>query len=288
MKLSKTELKLIEEMGKGLKSPGRLASAIKKNISQTYSSLKTLEKKGIITRKRNHAGLAEKSFVRLLAKALISNPNLINLLPDSGIKILSLLTAPQSIKGLESMSGLKKSMIYKKVKQAMNISVLKKKKNRYYLNEEIWPELAEMLKAIRLFEETIDSRAPPDAVIYHKNSHEIIYSTTRQQDACTTAFSAYKHYGIRILSPTNYYYLPDKKLSKKEIFTHSLYVAEKTKDFRQLVYTALFYLKYKQSLKIIKHPVLDNIKKILKGEKILNYPDINEIKEKAEQYDIKI
>lgn len=288
MELSKTELKLIEELGKGVKTPKELAYAIKKNISQTYASLKILENKGIVTRKRNHADLDEKAFVRLLAKILISNPKLINLLSDSGIKILSLLTKPLSIRELENMSGLKKSMIYRKVKQAVNMSVLRKEKNKYYLNKEIWAALIEMLNETRLFEETIDSRVPADAIIYHKNSHEIIYSTPRKQHACITAFSAYKYYRIKILSPTIYYYLPDKKLSKKEIFIHSLYVAEKTKDFRQLTYIALFYLKHKHSLKTVQHVVLDNIKKILKREKITDYPSIQEIKEKAEQYDIKI
>jgi len=39
---------------------------------------------------------------------------------------------------------------------------------------------------------------------------------------------------------------------------------------------------------LIKHPILSNIKQILEGKNIQGYPTLDEIKEKAEVYDIKI
>lgn len=134
MHLSKTELQLIEQIGIGLITPKDLAIVIKKNLSQTYISLNSLEDKGLITKTRNNIVLAQKSFVRLLTKLLIDNSNLIRLLANSGIPLLSLLTSPLSIDELIIRSNLKKSIIYKKINQAINISVLKKDKNKYFLN----------------------------------------------------------------------------------------------------------------------------------------------------------
>jgi DNA-binding cell septation regulator SpoVG len=67
-----------------------------------------------------------------------------------------------------------------------------------------------------------------------------------------------------------------------------LAIVEKTKEFRDRMYLALFYYKYKDEFKDIKHPILDNLNKIFAGEKIERYPPLKEIKEKAKVYDIKM
>lgn len=110
-----------------------------------------------------------------------------------------------------------------------------------------------------------------------------MFSNKAKQDAALTAFSAYE--GIKLLLPTNYYYLPKRKLSKKEVFTHSLYVAEKEKTIRHLTYIALFYIKFKIQCS---HPIISTIKDILNGKTIKGYPTLKEIKEKADVYDIRI
>ena len=65
-------------------------------------------------------------------------------------------------------------------------------------------------------------------------------------------------------------------------------IVEKTKEFRDRLYLALFYYKYKDELKDINHPILDDLNKIFSGEKIDRYPPLKEIKEKARMYGIKM
>jgi len=137
-------------------------------------------------------------------------------------------------------------------------------------------------------EETTDPRVPTNSIIYHKNQNEIVFSNKTDLDAVLSGFSAYEKHGIKILLTTNYYYLPTKSLSKQEIFRHSLYITQKEKNIRNLTFICLFYLKNKNDLLSIKHPITDKIRQILKGKNIQNYPTLEEIKEKAEIYDIRI
>jgi len=68
---------------------------------------------------------------------------------------------------------------------------------------------------------------------------------------------------------------------------HSLDIAEKEKTVRYLIFVSLFYLKFKKEL-LVKHPIIDRLNLILKGNKFSNYPTLQEIKERADMYDIRI
>jgi hypothetical protein len=139
------------------------------------------------------------------------------------------------------------------------------------------------------FYNTFDSRIPQGAIIYYKTKKEIIFSYEKELGWATpTAFTTFKDYNLLIYSNVGFYYLPKKKLTKKEILLHTLKIVEKTKDFRDRLYLALFYYKYKSQFKNIKHEILDNLDKIFNGIKIAKYPPLKEIKEKAKVYNIKI
>lgn len=219
---------------------------------------------------------------------LADYPNLTQLLSESGIEILFALLKPKAVEGIINETGFKKSIVYRKLKQAMAISVVKKKNKQYFLDEKLWSKLRGFLEEFKRLLEITDPRISANSVIYYKTDKEIIFANKTKQDATPTAFSVYETYGIKLLIPTNYYYLPKKNLSKKEIFMHSLYITEKEKTVRHLTYVALFYLKFKKYISSVKHPVIEKIKMVLKGEKILGYPGLEEIKEKAEMYDIEL
>ncbi|HOW29807.1 MAG TPA: hypothetical protein PK685_04025, partial [archaeon] len=130
---------------------------------------------------------------------------------------------------------------------------------------------------------------PVGSTIYYKNEKEIVFSIKQNiNDATLTSFSAFKDYNLLIYTLENFYYLPKKQLTKQDILLHTLAIVEKTKEFRDRLYLALFYYKYKDEFKDIKHPILDNLNKIFAGEKIDRYPPLKEIKEKAKVYGIKM
>ena len=111
----------------------------------------------------------------------------------------------------------------------------------------------------------------------------MLFRSLRQQDATLTSFSAYADYGIKLGLRDNYYTLPKRELSIGEIFIHSL---DSTEDYRQRLFCILFYLKNRDELKGVRHPMMKSIRAVLRGEHIKGYPTVEEIEEQAELYGI--
>ncbi len=288
MYLSSTELKVIEELAKGNKEINSIASALKKSDKQIYRIMKQLENEGVIEKTNRGFEIKKITHTVLLSQLITEYPSLIKPFSDSGINILMSILQPNSIEDIMQETQLKKAIIYRKINLMKNISIILKLKNKYVINQKIWPKVKEFLIELDKYEKNIDKRVPVNAIIYYKNEEEIVFSTKDTVDATVTGFSAYQQYGIKILSPTTDYYLPKKKLTKKEIFVHSIYITEKDKNIRNLIYIALFYLKFIKELSKIKHHIIENIKLIINGQKIAEYPTIEEIKEKGEIYDIRV
>ncbi|VVB63826.1 Uncharacterised protein [uncultured archaeon] len=91
----------------------------------------------------------------------------------------------------------------------------------------------------------------------------VLFKSIRQQDAALTSFSAYGSYGIELCLRDSYYTLPKRALIK-EIFIHSF---DSVEDHRQRLFWILFYLKYRDKLESVQHPMVDEIKAVLKERK---------------------
>lgn len=288
MELSQNELKALQIMAGGETGIKQIAVRLGISLKQAYRVCKALGQKGLLQRERKAVMLSKVPMAVMLSNLISENPNTIPLLADSGITIFIALLAQKSTAQIAAESGLKKSIIYRKLKQALSISAARKEKGKYIINDKVWPKLKELLQAIKTQEETIDSRAPLGSVIYFKNKKEILFSNKADIGASLAAFSRYADYGIKLLLHTNFYYLPKKKLSLKQIFLHSLCIAEKENYIYYIIYIALLYIQHKQLLSSVRHPIIENINKVLKGQKVEGYPSLAEIKEKAELYDIKV
>jgi len=120
---------------------------------------------------------------------------------------------------------------------------------------------------------------------HYYSKTRIIFSTNTPVAAIKSSFSKYSDYGIPIFEEEKFYRLPDKKLSLDKIFLDSL---DCLTSIRRKVLCALFFLKHKKKLLNLDHPEIKKIQEILKGKSISNYPSFEEIKEKADIYDIKI
>ncbi len=282
MNLSKTELQILAQMSVGNKNINEIAAVLNKNPSQIYRSGQKLIHKGWIIPSRREYWPIKNTLSSLLLQNLREFPSLIEPFSDSGMLILSQLTKPKSWQELKNGLKISRTQIFKKIGQAKAISLLKKEKRKYVLNDEIWGKAVNFLRELNAYEENVDSRVPLTSTIYYKTEKEIVFSSPEELDAALTAFSAYERYDIKLISPIKYYFLPKKKLSKKEVFIHSLYVAEKEKEARNLIYSAVFYLKHKKTLKTVKHYLVEEIKLMLEGQQIPGYPSLKEIREKAE------
>lgn len=288
MLLTKTQLSIIYEKGKGKNKVNEIALALKKSKSQIYRSLKDLSEMNIIHLKRGGFELRSNPHTNFLVNNLLNHPNLINLLSDSAIQILQECLSLTTISEMSKKTKLNNATIYNWIKKFQKVSIIKKVNNQYIFNTKLWVDLEEFLIEFKKFNDSLDNRINPNSKIYYKDKELIIFSTKTSENASFTAFSMYKKFGINILTIKNYYSLPVKNNNIRDVFIHSLYITEKEKDFRNLLFVALFYLKNRNKLDNINHFILDNLKKVLKGEKIKDYPSLSEIKERAELYDIEV
>ena len=289
MYLSELELKVLEQIAQGNNTIQAIAKQLKRHESGIYRIRQKLIDQGFLDTPKKGLEPKKTTHVTLLLQLLMKHPHLTQVLSDSGFQIYTILLTPKTVADLSKETGFKKSTIYKKIHQGFMISaIVQREKHTYMVNEKLWTDLGECLKEIKKLEETTDQRVPANSTIYYKNTREIVFSNRAEINATSTGFSAYKHYNLKLLLPTRYYYLPNKTLSKKEVFLHSLYITEKVEDIRHLTYIALFYIKYKKELTNIEHVLLDNIKQILQGKYIKGYPSLEEIQEKADVYDIRL
>jgi len=288
MKLSKTELKVISELGNGNNKIPNIAKSLKISISQTYRIVEKLSQKEIINFSKGILQPKMKTHINLLLKLMAKAKNLANPLSSTGIKIYTAITIPKTTKEIEETTGLHKTTVIKKLNQGKKMSLISLKNKRYSINEKLWSDAKELFEELKKYDEIIDERVPANSIIYYKNDKEILFSNKKEIEAQKTAFSAYEDYGIKLLLTTNYYFLPKKKLNKKEIFQHALYITEKEKEIRQIIFLTLFYLKFKKEIKKIKSQLLQNIISVINGNKINGFPTLEEIKERAKIYRIKI
>jgi hypothetical protein len=288
MRLSKTELKILWQVALGKNQVPEIAIALLKDKSQIYRTVQRLESKGFAKLDCGNVVPSKNTHAHLLLQELSRRPNIINNLSGCGIALFTAILEPLPVSRIIRETGIKKSMVFYKLHEAGRNSFVNTSAEGYFFNGRIWPKMREFLAELKEYEANLDRRVPPGAVIFLKNEHEIVFSTRIECDAALTGFSAYDRFGIRILPVDNTYYLPKKTLTKQEVFLHSLYRADKDGDARDYILIALFYSKHRTDLQGISHVIVDNIKKILRGEKVKNYPSLQEIKDRGDAYDIRI
>lgn len=286
MQLSKTEILVLEQVAKGNKYVTEVAFAIKKSVKQIYLTVNTLKDKGFLENERGMLKPKNTLHVALLFQLLSDTQNLAPVLADSGMPILQSLQKQSTISEISKNTKLKKSIIYKKIRELASRSIINTKSG-YELNKKIWPKLNAFFEELNRYETSIDPRVPASSTIYNKTDEEILFSSKEELDATKTAFSVYENFGVKLYPPKKYYCLPKKVLSIKKIMQHTLFVVEQEKDSRNLLLAALFYIKYKKKINL-KHEILKNLDMILAKKYVEGYPSYAEIKEKAEIYGIKV
>ncbi len=283
--LSKTSLKILYQLSIGNAEIKGIAAAIGKSDKQIYRECIKLKNLRMIKSERGHILPEKLPHVTLLLQTLREHSNVIDLFSGSGTIVLAALVTKKNIEQISKETGLKKSIIYRIIKKASHIGMIYKREG-YTLNEKGWPKAFEFFEELSRVNKLIDSRVPATSEIFYKNDREIVFSDSSEIDAAKTAFSVYGEYGIKLYLLTNYYYLPKQKLTKNEILLHSIYVAERTGS-REIIFLSLFYINYKKEIRL-RHPMLKNIDRIIRGEKVQNYPNLSEIKSRCEVYDIEI
>ena len=193
--------------------------------------------------------------------------------------------SPKSLGALAGETGIPSDTIYYYLKGFLHFGVIERSKKgkayQYCFNYILWPDLKGFATSFTEYQAL--RLVPREGLLIKSYGDSVLFKSLRLQDATPTSFSAYRDYGIQLGLRDNHYTMPKRELSLQEIFIHSLDSAE---SISQRLYGILFYLKNREQLEDIQHPMMKDIEEVLKGEHIKGYPTLEEVKEQAELYGI--
>lgn len=258
---------------------------------ETLSRIVThLVNKGLLERKDREIALARtpaaEAFKRLYFAHRASPFSL--LFADRRIDLLSRIESEQkSVQVLEEETAIPKKTIYRYLKSLLRLGAVKRtKKDRAYLyslNKIVWPEIEDFVAAILEYQAL--RLVPSEALLIKSYKGSVLFKSIRPQDATFTSFSAYEDYGILLGLRDYYYTLPKRDLSIQEVFIHSL---DSAGELQQKLFCVLFYLKNRDKLERIDHPMMKDLKAVLQGERLKGYPTLEDIEDRTDLYDIKL
>jgi predicted transcriptional regulator len=250
--------------------------------------LTSLQNKGLIERAGGEIILAETPPAEAFKKLYYAHraSPLQEILSGRRVELLSRMGSSQkSLETLAEETGISSDTVYYYLQDFLSMGIVSRSKEGkayfYSFNYIIWPELKEFVTALMGYQ--ILRLVPRDALLIKSYENSVLFKSLRPLDATLTSFSVYGGYGIELRLRDYYYTLPKRKLSVGEIFTHSL---DSANSIYQRLYCILFYLKNKESLKGLQHPMMEDIRAVLRGERLKGYPTQEEIEEQAKLYGI--
>jgi hypothetical protein len=270
--------------------PGDLSRALNLRPETLSRVITSLADKGLLGREGREIALARTPAAEWFKKLYFAHraSPLPLLLADRKVDVLSRIESVQkSAEDLEKETGIPRKTIYRYLKDFLRLGAVKRsRKGRTYfysVNSRLWPEINGFVASV--LETMALSMVPREALLIKSYRDSVLFKSIREQDATPTAFSAYEDYGIELGLRDNYYTLPKRELSIQEVFIHSL---DSASEFQQKLFCILFYLKNKDKLQGIDHPMMADIKAVLQGEKIKDYPSLEDIEDRADLYEIEI
>jgi len=235
-----------------------------------------LRDKGLVDREDSEIVLARAppadSFKRLYYAHRASPFQL--LLADGRIELLSRLDqSTKSAKELHEETGIPLKTVYYYLHDLARLGVAvttrKGKHSLYSFNYVYWGALKDFVSALQEYDKS--RLVPREALIIKIYKDSVLFKSLRVQDATPTSFSAYT--------------LPKRELSIEEVFIHSLDSAE---GRSQRLFCILFYLRNRDKLQSVLHPMVKEIRAVLQGEKVKGYPSMEDIEDRAEMYGIEL
>ena len=210
-----------------------------------------------------------------------------DILSGRRVELLSRLDSqPKSLEVLAKETDISSDTVYYYLQGLRPLGIASRSRRckayLYSFNYIIWNDLKDFVTSLLEFQ--VLRLVPRDALLIKSYEDSVLFKSLRPQEATPTSFSAYKDFGIQLGLRDNYYTLPKRILSVEEIFIHSLDSAE---DLRQKLFCILFYLKNKEALSEVRHPMMESIIAVLRGDRVKGYPTLKELKEEAELYGLR-
>ncbi len=275
MRLSKTMIQVFHAVVHNKNTLEKIALHINKSLKQSSAVVNDLEKEGFLVKKKNYTirggriliEIAPTSHATKLKELIFEYQYLKfeDILADSKLLFLAALSEDwMTLKAAAKLSKISKYTIDRYKRSLQNRGIIIRKKTLYIINRRMWPLLREFLLEYKNYS-SIKGNVKwkyQDEILFEVDSEELIQGSL-------TGLARYKDYGVFVRIISALCKLLASKISKEEIFVHSLFEVD---DPRTLHLALTFYLKNKLkyekilpiAMKYGKYTMLENFVKLLK------------------------
>jgi DNA-binding MarR family transcriptional regulator len=285
---SKKELRALSEISTGSDNIRSLSKVLDISVPQTYKILKALSEREVAHLRNGTIYIEKTTHISALLNVLNDSPDSYIVLSDSGLEIIRTLTVPRTVSEIMSKTGLVQSTITRKIHLMRRMGMVRKERTTYTINTKLWPKLVKLATMYNEYYELMDPRVPFGSLIYHSSPDLVIFANDKTLDYVRTAFSRYGDYGMTVFAGENIYCTSDRELDIKEIFLHSLYIVAKDRNWRSKMLALIFYVMHKEELKDVQHPVIEDMRTVLKGGTVDGWVPLKEMQIRAEVYGVSL
>ncbi|MBI2575575.1 hypothetical protein HYV84_00005 [Candidatus Woesearchaeota archaeon] len=240
MALKKSDILVLMEICRGAGRRAALSQKLKVTPNYITPILKRLDKMRFIDLEKNgkiiSIQLSNTPFALSFKSMLIQEPgtDYSSFLFGLNHRILSYcLFSGKSFSDVASQLNISKKTVMNQALRLRNRQLLSKENRLLRFNKQSWPVLYKFLSDFRNYSEIGN--------VLWKFEEEILVEVSKPIAASLTGFAAYRSFGIPVNVIKYLYYLPKKKLSKEEVFVHSL--LQIRADTRLLELAVVFYHK---------------------------------------------
>lgn len=275
MKLSKPMIRIFTLITRGMNTIEQIAKAQHKSVNWITEVLQDLEKEGFIVKKKSYllrgsrlsVEVANTNHAIKFKELIFAYPTIHfeDILSDSKLLFLAAVSEDWITKDeISKLSKISKEMISRFTPMLKNRGIIIRKNNLYIINEKAWPLMKEFILAYKNY-------AIVNGKVKWKYRNEMLLEVNSQKlvQGSLTGFALYPKYNMKLFVVKALCKIPEGKISKEEVFVHSLFQIE---DSRTLNLALLFYLKHKLNYKKVlsramrygKYTMFNNYVKLLK------------------------
>lgn len=233
-----------------------IAKEAKKSLGWTSDILSQLIKAQFVTAElaasrpgsRKIFGVADTAYAIKLKQLMYAKPyiDFSEIITGSKLRVLmAILYDWKDYKTISKMLKASDHAVRQTVPKLKNRGIISKKGRLLKFNDVAWNHLFEFLKELRNF-------SGLNGFLLWQFEKEAIYTVDdiKLAKGTLTGFNRYKDFGIRVATVTGCCHLPEKKISKEEIFIHSLLQVD---DPRLLHLALAFYVKHNLNTNKVKN-----------------------------------
>lgn len=241
-------LQVFKEAIHGASTIYAIAKALKKSNNRVSEIVQELESEGFLERKKSYGltgarlkiGISNTAYASFLRILMYSNQaiNFEEILADSKLQFLCAICDDWiTLNEASKLCKVSIPMILTYNKKLQDRGVIIKIKDLHKLNTKSWHGLRDFLLSYRNYSDII-------GIVKWKFNDEILFMVDKEEllNGTQTGLHEYRNFGVTVYVISALCTLPKRKLTKEEIFVHSLFEVD---DPRTLHLAMTFYLKNK-------------------------------------------